>query len=115
MEIGERREHDLSDNAQLRRALVCVTRLLRLLKGKQRKLKKMSVQSGRIVGYVLFNSKTDKFVGCDYSSGGYPWESNTIQSITIWPDENKANEFKLIPGFNSFGSSHWIVYPLMFG
>lgn len=73
----------------------------------------MNIQSGRVVGYVLFNQKSDRFVGCDHSSGGYPWESDTIQSITIWPEQSRADKYRLTPGFERFNSGQWIVYPLV--
>lgn len=66
------------------------------------------------VGYVLFNLSTKKFVGCDSQSGNYPWESDSIQGMTIWRSEKEAIDYKNISGFNRFGSDNWQVKTLYY-
>jgi hypothetical protein len=75
----------------------------------------VSVQSGRVVGFVLFNPKSDRFVGRDRDSGGYPYESDTIGGVTIWPSLNEAGNYRAITGFERFNSRDWTIYPLVLG
>lgn len=66
-----------------------------------------------IVGYILYNTRTAKFIGRDSNSGGYPWKSDSIQNITIWESQQQAGDYKSVPGFEDFGSADWEIYPLV--
>lgn len=69
----------------------------------------------RIVGYIIFDDASGKFVGCDSHSGNYPWRSDTLSSGMIWRTKKEAEEYRDIKGWerDPFNSSKWRVRGLV--
>jgi hypothetical protein len=52
----------------------------------------------------------DKYIGMDYSSGGYPWEAEYLPSIKMWKTVKEAEEYRAIFKRETFThTEEWIL------
>lgn len=59
--------------------------------------------------YIIKNTKTNKYIAIDNSSGGYPYETEWYNA-SVWSGINEAKNYKSVFSNNQFNSNDWKIF-----
>lgn len=61
------------------------------------------------IQYVI-KTKSNKHIGIDTASGGYPFESNTVTGARIWNNKDEAKRYRDTFISPAYGGENWSLH-----